>query len=140
MPEGLYPLAHATLYLATAPKSSSVGSAYFAALQDVARTLNAPVPLHLRNAVTGLMRSLDYGKGYVRYAQDHTAPMTPEDASLPPPIRFHENLPEGLHGARYYQPGLYGAEARLRPWLEALRNAPPSPPKPQSRENATGQS
>ena len=52
MPEGFYPLAHATLYLATAPKSNTVGRAYGAALADVEATRNDPVPLHLRNAPT----------------------------------------------------------------------------------------
>ena len=61
MPEGFYPLAHATLYLATAPKSNSVGRAYGAAMADVHETRNEPVPLHLRNAPTGLMRDLGYG-------------------------------------------------------------------------------
>ncbi len=58
MPEGFYPLAHATLYLATAPKSNSVGRAYGAALADVETTRNDPVPLDLRNAPTALMRAL----------------------------------------------------------------------------------
>ena len=53
MPEGFFPLAHATLYLATAPKSNSVGKAYGAAMADVRGTRNDPVPLHLRNAPTG---------------------------------------------------------------------------------------
>jgi putative ATPase len=106
-------------------------------MQDVERTLNDPVPLHLRNAVTGLMKSLDYGEGYVRYAQHHVEPRTPEEAALPPSVRFHENLPEGLHGNRYYQPGSYGDEARLRPWLEAMRADPPRSPEPEPRSNST---
>ena len=69
MPEGFFPLAHATLYLATAPKSNSVGRAYAAAMEDVDETRNDPVPLHLRNAPTGLMRGLGYGKDY-HYAHD----------------------------------------------------------------------
>jgi putative ATPase len=123
MPEGMYPLAHATLYLATAPKSNSVGTAYFAALDDVQRTLNEPVPLHLRNAVTGLMRQLGYGRGY-RYAHDDTPrypPATPEEAMLPPSVKLQENLPAPLRGAAYYQPGRYGYEARLRAWLARRR-------------------
>ena len=66
MPEGFYPLAHATLYLATAPKSNTVGRAYGAALADVESTRNDPVPLHLRNAPTRLMKHLGYGSGTVR--------------------------------------------------------------------------
>src|SRR5581483_5805489 len=69
MPEGFYPMAECALYLALAPKSNSVGAAYGAALRDVEATRNDPVPLHLRNAVTGLMREMGYGKGY-RYAHD----------------------------------------------------------------------
>src|SRR5207302_3928560 len=69
MPEAMFPLAEATLYLACAPKSNSVGRAYGAAMQAVQETRNDPVPLHLRNAVTGLMRGLGYGKDY-RYSHD----------------------------------------------------------------------
>lgn len=99
MPEGFYALAHATLYLATAPKSNSVGTAYAAALQDVRETRNEPVPLHLRNAPTGLMRALGYGKEY-HYAHD--------DYDV-----VQINLPENLAGRRYYRPGERGDEARL---------------------------
>ncbi|HEY5350341.1 MAG TPA: replication-associated recombination protein A, partial [Candidatus Lustribacter sp.] len=74
MPEGFYPLAQATLYLATAPKSNTVGRAYGAALADVESTRNDPVPLHLRNAPTRLMKHLGYGSGY-RYAHDDYAAM-----------------------------------------------------------------
>lgn len=91
MPEGFYPLAHATLYLAKAPKSNSVGRAYSAAMQDVQETRNDPVPLHLRNAPTGLMKRLGYGKGY-HYAHD--------DYSVK-----QDNLPENLYDRRYYEAG-----------------------------------
>lgn len=91
MPEGFFPLAHATLYLARALKSNSVGRAYGAAMQDVEQTRNDPVPLHLRNAPTGLMRGLGYGKDY-HYAHD--------DYSVK---QF--NLPENLKGRTYYEPG-----------------------------------
>jgi putative ATPase len=97
MPEGFYPLAHATLYLARAPKSNSVGRAYSAAMQDVEQTRNDPVPLHLRNAPAGLMKQLGYGKGY-HYAHDDYA-------------RKQENLPENLQGRRYYEPGTQGEES-----------------------------
>ena len=96
MPEGFYPLAHATLYLATAPKSNSVGRAYAAALHDVEQTRNEPVPLGLRNAPTGLMRQLGYGKDY-HYAHD--------DYGVK---QF--NLPENLRGKTYYEPGKLGDE------------------------------
>jgi len=91
MPEGFYPLAHACLYLARAKKSNSVGAAYGAAMRDVQETRNDPVPLHLRNAPTGLMKQLGYGKDY-HYAHD--------DYSIK-----QENLPENLRGRRYYDPG-----------------------------------
>jgi putative ATPase len=69
LPEGLYPLSQATLYLARAPKSNAIKTAYFAAAEDAAATAREPVPLHLRNAVTGLMKAEGYGQGY-RYAHE----------------------------------------------------------------------
>ncbi len=90
MPEGYYPLAHATLYLARAPKSNAVGRAYSAALADVTQGARDPVPLHLRNAPTGLMRSLGYGRDYI---YTHEDPDTPQ-----------EFLPERLRGRRYFEP------------------------------------
>ncbi|MBI2855214.1 MAG: replication-associated recombination protein A [Chloroflexi bacterium] len=110
MPEGAIPLAEATVYLATAPKSNSAYAALNGAMEDVRKTRNEPVPLHLRNAVTRLMKDMGYGKGY-KYAHDypeHFAPM--------------ENLPASLKGRRYYQPGDQGYERevsqRLRKWWE----------------------
>ncbi|MGA7570861.1 MAG: replication-associated recombination protein A [Candidatus Aquilonibacter sp.] len=91
MPEGFYPLAHATLYLARAKKSNSVGRAYSAAIRDVQETRNDPVPLHLRNAATGLMKGLGYGRDY-HYAHD--------DYSIK-----QDNLPENLRDRHYYEPG-----------------------------------
>jgi putative ATPase len=99
MPEGFFPLAHATLYLATAPKSNSVGRAFGAAMDDVLLSRNDPVPLHLRNAPTGLMRKLGYGEGY-HYAHD--------DYDV-----VQSNLPAGLSERRYYSPGNRGAEKRF---------------------------
>jgi putative ATPase len=95
MPEGFYPLAHATLYLARAKKSNSVGRAYSAAMRDVQETRNDAVPLHLRNAPTALMKGLGYGRDY-HYAHD--------DYALK-----QENLPENLSGRRYYEPGEHDA-------------------------------
>jgi putative ATPase len=89
MPEGFFPLGHATLYLATAPKSNEVGRAYGAAMEDVVQTRNEPVPMHLRNAPTRLMRELGYGEGY-HYAHDDYSVVQP-------------NLPPGLSDRRYYQ-------------------------------------
>ncbi|MFO0953940.1 MAG: replication-associated recombination protein A [Isosphaeraceae bacterium] len=69
LPEGLYPLSQATIYLARAPKSNAIKRAYFAAAEDAATTAREPVPLHLRNAVTPLMKKVGYGDGY-RYVHD----------------------------------------------------------------------
>jgi len=91
MPEGFYPLAHATLYLARTKKSNSVGRAYSSAMRDVQETRNDPVPLHLRNAPTALMKGFGYGRDY-HYAHDDYAVK-------------QENLPENLSGRRYYEPG-----------------------------------
>jgi len=99
MPEGFYPLAHATLFLALAPKSNSVGRAYSAAMNDVQETRNDSVPLHLRNAPTSLMKNLGYGRDY-HYAHD--------DYDV---TQF--NLPENLRGREYYRPGDRGSEAKL---------------------------
>jgi len=119
MPEGFYPLAHATLFLATAPKSNSVGRAYKAALADVQDTRNDPVPLALRNAPTGLMRELSYGRGY-RYAHDDYA-FAGARGDLPPPERLEAYLPENLRERAYFEPGEQGAEAKLRAWIDARR-------------------
>jgi len=100
-PEGELALAEAAVYLATAPKSNRVYAAWGAAREAARRTPAAPVPLHLRNAVTGLMKDLRYGEGY-RYA--HDVP----DAYLP-----QEYLPEELEGERFYEPGPMGLEKRI---------------------------
>ena len=101
MPEGRIPLAEATVYLATAPKSNRAYAAIGEAIKDAERTTNEPVPLHLRNAVTGLMRDLDYGKGY-EYAHDHEGGFTPT-----------QNLPDNLKGRRYYKPSDLGYESEV---------------------------
>jgi putative ATPase len=103
LPEALYPLTEATLYLATAPKSNSVKRTYLAAAEAVHVTRNDPVPLHLRNAVTGLMRGLGYGRNY-RYSHDYD-----EDD----PARWSQQyLPSNLLGRRFYVPGMQGFEAK----------------------------
>jgi putative ATPase len=119
MPEGFFPLAHATLYLATAPKSNSVGRAYGAALKDVEETRNDPVPLNLRNAATGLMRKLGYGSGY-RYAHDDYA-FAGARGDLPPAERLEDYLPENLRERAYFEPGDQGEEAKLRAWIDERR-------------------
>ena len=108
MPEGRIPLAEATVYLATAPKSNAAYAALELALEDVRKRANEPVPLHLRNAVTGLMRDMGYGKGY-QYAHDH-----------PGHFVNQEFLPADLKDRRYYQPTEEGLEKqigeRLKKW------------------------
>lgn len=109
LPEGALALAQAVVYLCQAPKSNAVYRAYGRVLEDVEHTRNEPVPLHLRNAVTGLMRGLGYGAGY-RYAHDYA------DARVE-----QEHLPPNLAGRRYYYPTTHGFEARVAERL-AWRN------------------
>ena len=118
LPEGRIPLAHAAVYLATAPKSNTAYMALNNAAEDVRRTRNDPVPLHLRNAVTGLMRDMGYGKGY-KYAHDYEGGYTPT-----------QNLPGALRDRRYYAPSGNGYEARVRDRLARWRNRRPPNPKP----------
>jgi putative ATPase len=107
-PEGELALAQAALYLAMAPKSNAVYVAYNEAKEDVAERPTEPVPLHIRNAPTRLMKEVGYGAGY-QYA--HDAP----DARVD-----QEHLPESLRGRRYYRPTDRGFEAdvarRLADW------------------------
>jgi len=100
-PEGELALAQATVYLALAPKSNAVYVAFDAARKDVAERPAEPVPLHIRNAPTRLMKHLGYGTGY-QYA--HDAP----DARVE-----QEHLPEALRGREYYRPTDRGLEAEL---------------------------
>src|SRR4029453_5853390 len=102
MPEGFYPMAECPLHLALAPKSNSVGSSYGRALADVEATRNDPVPLHLRNAVTGLMHGMGYGSGY-KYAHNFEGGVAP-DPTYPP---------DRLKGRRYYIPRTLGREKDL---------------------------
>ena len=108
MPEGRIPLAEATVYLATAPKSNTAYAALNEAMADVRRLPNDPVPVHLRNAVTGLMQQMGYGRDY-KYSHDYDGHFEPQ-----------EYLPPQLHDRRYYHPGTEGAEKeiadRLRRW------------------------
>jgi putative ATPase len=125
MPEGFYPLAHATLYLATAPKSNTVGRAYSAALADVQQTRTEPPPLHLRNAPTALMKNLGYGEGY-RYAHTDYAAMDAR-GDLPPAVALQSNLPDALGDRAYFAPTKQGDEARLRAWIDARRGGSAKP-------------
>ena len=114
-PEGDLALAEAAVYLATAPKSATVYQAWGAALEAARRTPAAPVPMHLRNAPTGLMKELGYGAGY-QYA--HDAP----DAYVP-----QTYLPDALTNVTFYTPGPFGFERdiakRLAWWAERRARA-----------------
>lgn len=109
MPEGALALAECAVYMATAPKSNSLYTAYGSAQSDVQETRNDPVPLHLRNAPTKLMKGLDYGKGY-RYAHDF------EDA-----IVEQQNLPDALKDRTYFTPTRRGYEKTIAERLEKWR-------------------
>ncbi len=108
-PEGNLALAQAAVYLSLAPKSNALYTAYGDVKEDVQKTEADPVPLHLRNAVTGLMKNVGYGKGY-QYAHDTEEKVTNMSC-----------LPDNLAGRTYYQPTDQGFEARIRQRLEDIR-------------------
>ena len=108
MPEGKLALAQAAVYLALAPKSNALYRAYAQVKEDVERTLAEPVPLHLRNPVTRLMKEFGYGRGY-QYAHNH------EDHTTSMPC-----LPESLRNRRYYLPTAEGYEEKLKTRLQEL--------------------
>jgi putative ATPase len=110
MPEGNLALAQAAVYLAIAPKSNALYTAYSDVQQDVERTAAEPVPLHLRNAPTGLMKNLGYGQGY-QYAHD-----------LESKVADMQCLPDNLKDRRYYHPTNEGIEKRIRQRLEEIRS------------------
>jgi putative ATPase len=109
-PEGDLALAEAVVYLCLAPKSNSVYTAYGAVQQDIENTRQEPVPLHLRNATTKLMKELDYAKGY-KYAHDEPEKVAAEMDCLPP----------SLSGRHYYEPTNEGREKQLAQRLKELR-------------------
>ena len=108
LPEGKLALAQCVIYLAAAPKSNSVYTAYAEAAGDVENTRNDPVPLHIRNAPTGLMKNLGYGKGY-QYAHD-----------LEDKVADMDCLPDSLKGRKYYRPQEIGEEAAIKSRLEEV--------------------
>ncbi len=124
LPEGNLALAQAVVYLATAPKSNALYEAYSRVQEDVQQTRNEPVPLHIRNAPTQLMKDLDYGKDY-KYAHDYYKAMHIDDPERPPATKVQEYLPESLQGKKYYEPGLQGKEASIKKWLEKRRGEQP---------------
>jgi putative ATPase len=109
MPEGNLALAQAVVYLSIAPKSNALYTAYSAVLQDVEQTAAESVPLHLRNAPTGLMKGLGYGKDY-QYAHD-----TKEK------VADMQCLPDSLRDRFYYRPTNEGVEKRIRERLEEIK-------------------
>jgi putative ATPase len=108
-PEGDLALAEAVVYLALAPKSNSVYTAYAAVQQEIEHTRQEPVPLHLRNAPTKLMKELDYGRGYL-YAHDEDGRVADMDC-----------LPDSLKGRTYYHPTNEGREKLLAQRMEEIR-------------------
>jgi putative ATPase len=128
MPEGNTALAQAAIYLATAPKSNAVYTAYNAAAADAHQQAADPVPLHLRNAPTKLMKELEYGKGY-QYAHEQ-----------PDAVAAMECLPPSLAGRKYYRPTERGFEReikrRLDGWaeLKTRKRTPPARDTPPERE------
>lgn len=109
-PEGELALAQAAVYLATAPKSNALYAGYGQVGKTIGRTGALPVPLHIRNAPTGLMKNLDYGKGYL-YAHDFEGAYVPQDY-----------LPDALKGQSYYRPTDRGYEKTIRERMEYWRN------------------
>ncbi len=127
MPEGNLALAEAVVYLCVAPKSNALYTAYGAVQRDVEETAADPVPLHLRNAPTALMKGLGYGKGY-QYAH-----------SLESKVADMQCLPDNLHNRTYYHPTDQGVEKRIRERLDDIkrRRAQARRGEPQSEKPTT---
>ncbi len=109
-PEGELALAQACLFLALAPKSNAVYTAFDAAMADAKEQGTLDVPLHLRNAPTRLMKELGYGQGY-RYAHDEPGALTPGQT----------HFPDSMAPRHYYEPAPRGLELKLRETLERIR-------------------
>jgi putative ATPase len=109
LPEGVIPLAQGVTYLASAPKSNASYIGMQRAREDTRELGALPVPLHLRNAPTPLMKGLGYGKDY-RYPHDYEGAVAEQDF-----------LPDQLIGKEYYQPTQRGFEARLKEYLDKVR-------------------
>jgi putative ATPase len=123
MPEGNLALAQAVVYLSVAPKSNALYTAYGAVQQDIEQTAADPVPLHLRNAPTALMKGLNYGKGY-QYAHD-----------VEGKVANMQCLPDNLRDRVYYHPTNEGIEKRIRERLEQIRRMhPQGSADPKSRQ------
>jgi putative ATPase len=113
MPEGIYPLAHAAIYLACTPKSNAVKNAWQRARALIEEHGALPVPMKLRNAVTSLMKKEGYGTGY-KYAHDFEGGV----------VQGETYLPDALAGEVLYEPNELGEEARIRARLATLRRRP----------------
>ena len=109
MPECSVNLAQAVIHMSVAPKSNAVDAAYMSAKNDALHSMAEPVPLHLRNAPTKLMRELDYGKGY-KFAHDYEERVTEMEC-----------LPENLRGREYYRPSEMGSESHYKKRLESIK-------------------
>ena len=125
MPEGNLALAQAIVYLCAAPKSNALYTAYAAVQQDVEQTVAEPVPLHLRNAPTGLMKGLGYGKSY-QYAHD-----------VEEKVADMQCLPDSLQNRIYYHPTNEGVEKRIAERLEEIRRLKRPVPHRTKRESET---
>src|SRR6266853_92203 len=123
MPEGNLALAQAVVYLSVAPKSNALYTAYRAVQQDVEQTAAEPVPLHLRNAPTGLMKGLGYGRDY-QYAHDTDNK-----------VADMQCLPDSLRDRVYYRPTNEGVEKRIRERLEEIKRLKHPAPEPTSNLN-----
>ena len=126
MPEGNLALAEAVVYLAVAPKSNALYTAYGEVQRDVEQTASDPVPLHLRNAPTRLMKGLGYGAGY-QYAHN-----------LDEKVADMQCLPDNLKGRTYYHPTADGIEARIRERLQEIRKLKAQRRKVDKPENESG--
>lgn len=125
LPEGLYPLAHACLYLASCPKSGAVGAAFRGAREAIEAHGTLEVPLRLRNAATGLMRREGYGSGY-RTAHDFDEGFVPGE----------QYLPESLVGQRFYRPTQHGLEKAIGERLERITRARGGEERPKNAEGS----
>ena len=109
MPECSVNLAQAVIHMSIVPKSNAVDAAYMSAKNDALHSMAEPVPLHLRNAPTKLMRELEYGKGY-KFAHDYEERITDIEC-----------LPENLRGREYYHPSEMGSESHYKKRLESIK-------------------
>ena len=123
LPEGALALAQAAVYLATAPKSNALYVAYQGVEKDVRELGTMPVPLHIRNAPTSLMKELGYGKDY-KYPHDYADHFIEE-----------EYLPENLKGRIYYRPTEQGVEREIKKRLDFWRKRKQEKQKPSSSKD-----